>query len=313
MPIHWRTGGGGGMATINLAELTGDQIVIHFGGALTSVDVYTFGNSLIAFADTVRSVNAVLNPGQNIEVRLEAVGPGSFRAVIKRLKKGLGIFSQGVDQIFWAIVATLIYDHLIKTDPKMEVTVNPDEVIIQKNGDRIIIPRNVYSQLPSVKADPEVRKNLSKTFQIIEEDPAIENFGLTPRVDDPEPLVQIPRDEFPRLATIPRTTEINPRRRERTERVKLVVLKAWLVPGTRKWSFEWNGVPISAPIRDQSFFDRLAKHEVLLGQGDALDVELRYEQEFNEELGLYVNDTQTFEVMEVFSVISRGRQGRLST
>jgi hypothetical protein len=86
-------------------ELAGDQIVIHFGGALTSVDAYTFGNSLIAFADTVRSVNALLNPEQNIEIRLEAVGPGSFRAVIKKLKKGLGgFFSHGIDNVFWAIV-----------------------------------------------------------------------------------------------------------------------------------------------------------------------------------------------------------------
>jgi hypothetical protein len=29
---------------------------------LTSVDAYTFGNSLIAFADTIRSVNSVFNP-----------------------------------------------------------------------------------------------------------------------------------------------------------------------------------------------------------------------------------------------------------
>ena len=38
------------MGIVNVGDLGGDQIVIHFGGALTSVDAYTFGNSLIAFA-----------------------------------------------------------------------------------------------------------------------------------------------------------------------------------------------------------------------------------------------------------------------
>ena len=50
MPVQWQPPGGG-TGTIRLSELSGDQIVIHFGGALTSVDAYTFGNSLIAFAD----------------------------------------------------------------------------------------------------------------------------------------------------------------------------------------------------------------------------------------------------------------------
>jgi len=78
MPIKWRTPGAG-VTTIDLGKLEGDQIVIHYGGALTSVDAYTFANSLVAFADTVRAINYELNPGQNVEVRLEAVGPGSYR------------------------------------------------------------------------------------------------------------------------------------------------------------------------------------------------------------------------------------------
>ena len=69
------------MGTIDLRELNSDQIVIHFGGALTSVDAYTFGNSLVSLADTIRAINETINPGQNIEIRLDAVGLGSFRAV----------------------------------------------------------------------------------------------------------------------------------------------------------------------------------------------------------------------------------------
>ena len=110
MPVEWRETGET-VGTIDLREFEGDQIVIHFGGSLTSVDAYTFANSLLAFADTIRAVNTVINPNQNIEVRLEAIGPGSFRAVIKRVKKGLGgLFSRGAEQVFWGIVAALIYD-----------------------------------------------------------------------------------------------------------------------------------------------------------------------------------------------------------
>jgi hypothetical protein len=313
MPVRWRPPGDG-MGTVDLGELRGDQIVIHFGGAVTSVDAYTFGNSLVAFADTIRSVNGIVNPGQNIEIRLEAIGPGSFRAVIKRLSKGLGgFFSRGAEVVFWGIIATLIYEHLIKNDPHVKITVKTDEVVIEKDGDTIIVPRNVYDQMPNVRRDPEVQRNLSKTFQVIEEDSAIENFGLTPRLDDPEPLVQIPRADFARLASLPALVESDSRRRERTERARLVILKAWLMRGNREWSFEWNGVPISAPIKDERFFDKLASHEILIGQGDGLDVELKYQQDYDEAMGVYVNDPHTFEVVRVIRPVPRGgQQGRLS-
>lgn len=302
------------MGIVNVGDLGGEQIVVHFGGALTSVDAYTFGNSLIAFADTVRAVNGVLNPGQYIEIRLEAVGPGSFRAVVKRLKKGLGGFlARGAEAVFWGIIATLIYENLLKHDPHTTIRVEPNEVIIEKDGDTIIIPRTIYEQMPAVRTDPQVQKNLSRTFQVIEEDSAIENFGLTPNLQDEKPLVQISRTEFSILAATDYALEVtdDARHRVRTERVRLVILKAWFVAGNRKWSFEWNGVPISAPIVDESFFDKLESREILIGQGDALDVELTYEQNYDDSLGVYVNDPQTFQVTKVFASVPRARQMRL--
>ena len=101
------------MGTIDLSEISGDQIVIHYGGALTSVDAYTFANSLVAFADAVRAINRVINPEQPIEIRVEAIGPGSFRAVIKKSVKGLGgFFSRGIEKVFWAVVTAVILQFL---------------------------------------------------------------------------------------------------------------------------------------------------------------------------------------------------------
>lgn len=105
--IRWRSAGDS-MGAIDLGELKGDQIVIHYGGALTSVDAYTFANSLIELANTITAVNHAIDPNQNIEVRLEALDKGSFRAVLKRIPKGIGgFFSAGAKDIFWAIIAAL--------------------------------------------------------------------------------------------------------------------------------------------------------------------------------------------------------------
>jgi len=304
MPVQWRPPGGG-MATVDLRQFDSDQIVIHFGGALTSIDAYTFANSLVAFADTVRSTNGLINPGQGIEVRVEAIGPGSFRAVIKRVTRGLGgFFSDGATRVFWGLIAALIYDKLIRSDPSANITVNTNEVVFQIGKDRVIVPRAVYDQMENVRADPEVQRNLSRTFQAIEIDDAIENFGLTPKIDDREPIVQIPRAIFPQLAT-PVATEGDPKRRDRAERARIVILKAWLTPGKRKWSFEWNGVPLSSPITDPDFWKKLGDGVILIGQGDALDVELKYQQAYDDAIATWVNDPHTFDVGRVISHIPK--------
>jgi hypothetical protein len=312
MPIRWRPPGDG-MGTVDLRDFGDDQIVIHFGGAATSVDAYTFANALVAFADTVRSVNGAINRENGIEVRLEAIGPGSFRAVIKRLSKGLrGFFADGATRIFWGLIAALIFDKLIRSDPSVNITVTTDEVVIQKGHDRIIIPRSVYDHAQHLRSNSEVQRHLSRTFHAIENDEAVENFGLTPRITDTVPVVQIPKAEFSRLAT-PAPIEGEPGRRKRTEPVRLVILKLWLTQSTRKWSFEWNGVPISAPIKDADFWRRLEARELLIGHGDALDVELAFDQIYDPNLGVWLNDPQTYSVSRVLAHVPRigGEQRRL--
>ncbi|MCW5696642.1 MAG: hypothetical protein KIS96_07885 [Bauldia sp.] len=298
------------MTTVDLSRLRGDQIVIHYGGALTSVDAYTFANSLVAFADAARAVNAVINPGQNIEIRIEALGDGSFRAVVKRITKGIGgFFSKGVQPLFWGVIGTLLYD--IADPSEVQIVIEDDQVVIEHGGDRIIVPREVYDMAQQARADPEVQRNIRRTIEVLEPDPAIENFGLTPEIDDPEPLVQVPRSRFAMLTRPPELSPDNPTKREHRERARLVILKAWLKKGRHKWQFEWNGVPLSAPIEDQEFLDRLARREYLLGAGDALDVLLRVNQDLDEALGVYVNDQSTFIVEKVFRVVPQTPQALL--
>lgn len=310
-----QTNSGARVATIDLREASGDQIVIHYGGALASVDAYTFANSLISFSDVARAVNDIINPGQAIEIRIEALGPGSFRAIIRKIAKDLGgFFSRGAENVFWAVISYLIIQQLWGEE-NVTIHIADDQVVIQHGDDSVIVSRDVYEQSQNARQNPEIQRNVSRTFDIIANDEAIEDFGLTPRIADPEPLVRIPRADFPRLASPPEIIEGDPVRRWRTEdRARLIILKAWLRPGRHKWSFEWNGVPISARVSDQEFLHRLYGREYLIGAGDALDVRLRYQQAFDETLGVYVNDQQTFEVVEVLEVVPRGDgQRRLAT
>ncbi len=70
------------MREIQLNNL-GDQFVFHYGGQLSSVDANTFANSLVNMARIIEEINHYLHPDCRIEVRVEALAPGSFRPRIR--------------------------------------------------------------------------------------------------------------------------------------------------------------------------------------------------------------------------------------
>ncbi len=303
MPIQWHQVGDS-MGTIDLREIDSDQIVIHYGGRLTSVDAYTFANSLTSLADVIVAINKSLNPGLNIEVRVEALGPGSFRAVIKSLQKGLtGLLKRQGENTVIALLLALIFQYTSKEEIK--IIVNADSYVLERGNDRIILPKATYEQLPNVRNVTAVREGIRKTFEVLENDSAIDNFGFTKSLTDKEPLIQIPKSDFPTSATQAYEILDPANQRVKADRVRLIVNRLWLRDVDKKWSFEWNGTPISASIKDLAFKARMKERRVNLQSGDALDVELHFLQNLDEKLGVFVNDHLTYSVERVFGKIDQ--------
>ena len=303
------------MAVIDLRPLAGDTVVVYFGGPPGSIDALTFGNALIALVDTANAVNELVFPGDDIEIRLEAQADGSFKALLRRTRKGLpGFLGRGAENLFWTFVGAAI-TYVALGDQRPKVDIKTDEVIIETGKDRIIVPREVHEKMPNVQRSPEVRASVNQTFRIIQKDQAVESFGMLPRLeppaDKPLPFV-IPREDF--LAAIEKSAvppEQIEKVRTRQVEARLIVLKAWVSGANRKWMFEWNGVPISAPIKDEEFLHKVRNHEYLFGSRDALDVELTFKQNFVPSLNVYENDTNSFVVKRVIRTVPRQVQAGL--
>ncbi len=75
---------------IDLRDLSDDSFVIHFGGERRGMDATTFAQALTGFTEALRSINRELEPGYDLDVIIEAVGPGSFRARLQAVKKSAG-------------------------------------------------------------------------------------------------------------------------------------------------------------------------------------------------------------------------------
>jgi len=200
-------------------------------------------------------------------------------------------------------VAALFIEDALKGEST--ITIGEDQIVIERDGERIILPREALDGYQNAKRDPEVRKGVARTFEALEKDEAIENFGLTSDIDDPEPLVQIPRDDFERLSQIPDVVIPEDKRRSAKKRAILVVLKPWINASKKKWAFEWNGVPISSYVKDEAFLDKVRRHEIRFGNGDAIDATIENYENYDER-GIWVSDTATYSVVKVHAFLPEG-------
>lgn len=281
------------MATIDLRNSSDDDgFVIYFGGKPNEVDTYTFANALVAVADAFREINNQVNPGMALELRLEALAEGSFKAKVKGKPKTLSSLLSSLSKLMvLPIFLAFLYDEIKGDNP---IIVNENEVIIERGRDRIIIPRNAYDAAQKLPNKPSIRSHIAKAIGVVDKDENVESFGIYKDFDpNLPPLISILRDDFDRVREI--ELEGDPNRRSKEESATLHVLKAVFQASNRKWDFVWNGVKISAPISDPVFLADLLQRVYLIGNGDALEVTLKISQKWDEQSSVWLNDGYSVE------------------
>lgn len=286
-------------------DLTRDEpradFVVYFGGRPSEVDTYTFANSLVAISDAIKVINADVNPGFSIELRLEAVGEGSFQARIKEIPKSLKSVLKFADQrIIWPILVAWFYTQVIAPD-ETNIIVNSDEVIIEKDGDRIIIPRDAYERAKKLPHD-RVGAPVARAIQAVESDQHVSSLAIRKDLHDRSPpALFIDRKQF---AIVRRRAEMEAEEnniRAQTVEAHLPIVKAVFSKGSRKWDFVWNGVKIGASIEDAAFMANVMARKHKIGAGDSLHARMRIQQRFDDHAGVWLNTS--YHVEEVLDFV----------
>lgn len=292
------------MTTIDCRNF-GDQFVIHYGGEFHRVNAYTFAASLIALSDAIRNSNYIVNPGYEIEIVVEALGPGSFRTRIRAIQKGVSnLFSaQDAKPIVLGIVAAIIYEHTFAPDTSPIINVDENTVIIEQGNQKIIIPRDAQEYYEEVRKSEAVNNNIGRAFTALERDESVSDFGITNKIDDEEPLIKIPRSQFALLSGELAITEDS---REIIERTHVQIVRAILERSKRRWEFVWQGVKIAAPVTDDEFYKDFFAHRITIAPGDSLEVNLKIVQKRDPDTGIYTNSS--YDVIKVFKHLPRMEQ-----
>jgi len=292
------------MPTVDIARFE-SSVVIHFDTEDTRINAYTLASTLVALADAAKAANSTLNAGCEIEVVVEALGPGSFRAKIRAIyTASRNLFAnQIILGVVIGVLGNYIYERTLSLDNKITVEVKTDEVVIQRGQDRVVVPRNVYEATRKVEKNPQFVGAMSKAFEAVAGDEKVKSIGLVENMDSPPPAIPIPREALQSLAI--RSAD-DPDARVVLERAELQIIKAILEKSKRKWEFMWRGIKISAPVVHEQFYVSFFAHNITIAPGDTLEVTLAIKQTKDPDTGIYANIG--YEVIEVHDHIPRIKQ-----
>lgn len=288
------------MPTIAISEFE-SEIVLYFSTTETRINAYTLATTLISVADAAREANNLINPGYEIEVDVIALSDGSFKAVLRTLYKDLrNLFSkETLKAIIIGIISTYIYEHTLAPNRDVKVIVDQQTVVIEQGDTKIIIPKDVYEAKQLVEKSDRFRASMSKTFTSIGKDESIQGLGLLTKATD-EPTLTIPRQVFQSIEAVPSPDNDD---REIVQHAKLQIMRAILDRTTRKWEFVWEGITLSAPVLDDTFYKDFYDHKITIAPGDSLECDIKMYQRLSGPSGVYIN--YKYEVIKVTRHIPR--------
>lgn len=298
------------MAEIGFREFEAEEILLYFDIESFGLDAQSFAYALLAFDELYRAIDDVANPGRDIGVEFVRSDQGSLRAVIRVLTKdSKGLLKAPISLMILPFLLGILVNKITSDD--INIIVGDEHYVVEKGSQKIVLPKSEKPLADKVERDPAVRRTLRKFFSVVESEPDIKSVDFRVPQSPDLPIMPIKREKFASLRDLPEIVdEALPRFREQPNaRVSVVVVAAVLAKTKRKWEFLWNGNKISAEIRDDSFYEKLANHEYEFGQGDALLVDLVAKQELNSLIKAYEN--KSFYISKVHKHTKGMRQAKL--
>jgi hypothetical protein len=296
------------VAELRISNLA-SGFVLYFETPEPRINAYALASTLVALADSAKAAGRTLNGAIDIEIVVEALSSGSFRAKVSAIARETGLFvkQQLVTGIVIGVLSAYIYDHTLAKKEHVQVQVNTDEVIITSGDDRVIIPREVQDATQLVARNSAFTRSIDRMLGSVVIDEHVTGFGLQSDESEHSGTLILPRellatrDEALDLEAAPtRTIE---------EDSDLYIVKAIMERSKRKWEFRWHGVNISAPITDPNFYDDFARLNFTIAPGDEFQARLAIHQSRDDVSGVYKNTK--YEVVRVYRHIPHPKSDRL--
>ncbi len=280
-----------------------DSVRVKFDGEISGVDINTFTRVLLDYSTVVRESAQEIDQSARLSVEITGAEAGCLEAylqLVPAIGKGLIDFAKAVAPELPDIIETAselyrLMKEISKGGGMESASLDGNTVkIIAHDGNVISVNQSTYNLY---LGDGEAPTAVRRTFETLSNEKGISMISIGPR-SEPNDTVSIPASEFEAMAKTPSAS--CERREGVLAKQTLTIVRAMFVNSKRrKWLFRWKGNEISAPITDDTFFERFPDLSFRLG--DALVADLRVVQRLDNETKLYLNDS--YEVVRVHSKV----------
>lgn len=285
------------------------SISLNFGGDSHELDINTLLTSLLNFSAVIQDIQLKIAPDQKVDIKVRAPEKGSFLIDLlvsspEAVNYAMSLFSRDNVSLSENLLSIFVNflnlkDHLQGAPPKsIAQSQDGNDVLIENNNGQVIVMNNPVFHLYDTKVD----QLLSKGFEAIQKDPAVESFGVNDARGNNK--VKVMDSEFSNMATPIPLAPKSDKREITKEKVNVRAYKITFEEGA-KWGFVYSGDKISAKITDPGFIAMIDNNEAF-AKGDILVVDLQVSQVYDKSVGDYLN--HGYEVIKIHEHLRPAKQ-----
>lgn len=298
------------MPEIDLTGFDKDSFVLHFGRKGHSIDALILAKSLTEISKMTDIICHKAYPDIKFTIVVDSVGSGSFRLKLGVLAAATLFLSSDVIKNVAAEVLSAYVLKITSTTQREKIVYEDDknitidygyEKIVDENNNttteraerRVTMPVDSYGTLKAVESDPQMKKHMDSFVKSVQRDSSMETFGFGTRIEDVDPVVNVPRSDFPTILkhSVEKIDDAIDEDAKVIERnVEAVVRVAVFDLSSPKWEFWLDGKKISAFIVDNSFLDKLNRGDISVGKKDTFKAKIMIYRKRAKTGGIWVDD-----------------------
>ena len=280
------------------------ELSIAFTGEFETISAPTLISALIAKVKVLQVAKQEIAPDLDLQIRVSPPRKGSFQYTLdlSMAAGSRGLFENDEFSVLTSITdvfkgALLVRKHLKGMIPQ-EILHAADGVAIQNvDGNVMVINRPTYNVLDRDAIDHA----LSESFRYLDKEPCVDGFGI----DVGEIAVSFEQDAFSHMSAYGLLSGGSSETKFIEDRAYVHPVK-FAIEDRYKWDVYYKGNKIAVRIKDESFFDRVQQGQQRFGKGDAMLVDLRIRQQYDNEIRAYIN--KSYEIINIIDYIARAEQ-----
>lgn len=269
-------------------------------------DFEVVGRSAAAFAEAVKEIAYIIDPGLEIKLEFDSGTEGSLSLnAILRAVKSPAARSASLQAIVVAVGVAFVHDLRTYSVSKLLDFFLVPETKQQLSDDDV---KRIAAQIKNIMDGKIAKEPIKEVYKELDRDTAIDSVGTITKPDT-KPLSPVPRSEFPIRAGIVSPVETSPSKRKSTSTDRLTLISPVLLEAERSWRFRSPIGEFGYVMKDEGFLGDLLSGKRRLTMKKGIQITAKIETHEVLENGVWVPKERL--ITKVLSIVRNPKQSDL--